>query len=68
MDRCQHVDCNKKIPLMMRVIKCKCNLLFCSKHRLPETHNCKYDYKLNKKEMDNAIYNMKCQNSKIKVI
>ena len=68
MDRCQYADCNRKIPLMMREIRCKCNLSFCYKHRLPETHNCNYDYKLNKKEMDNAIITMKCKNRKIEVI
>ena len=25
--------------------KCKCNYFYCSKHRLPEEHNCTYNHK-----------------------
>lgn len=41
--RCAFADCKKKIKLVH--IKCKCDKVFCDKHRLPETHKCTYDYK-----------------------
>ncbi len=46
--------CNKKVGLLGFV--CKCEDLFCSKHRYPDGHNCQYDYKSNKRkqlEQDN---------------
>lgn len=35
--------CNKRLPIF--VIKCKCNQSYCSIHRYPDEHDCKYDYK-----------------------
>lgn len=35
--------CN--IKLKLTDLPCKCNISFCSKHRLPEMHNCNYDFK-----------------------
>lgn len=35
--------CNKRLPIF--AIKCKCNKLFCSIHRYPNEHDCKYNYK-----------------------
>ena len=43
--RCQFGECKKKLDLVK--IQCKCDLYFCSKHRL--NHNCTYDYKKNSK-------------------
>ena len=40
-DRCS--QCNKKLGLS--TFKCKCALVFCSQHRLPEEHECTYDHK-----------------------
>ena len=37
--------CKKKISIGME-IKCKCNNLFCIKHKLSEDHKCPYNYKL----------------------
>ena len=34
--------CNKKAGMM--AYKCKCEYSFCKKHRLPESHNCEFDY------------------------
>jgi predicted nucleic acid binding AN1-type Zn finger protein len=34
--------CNKKIGLV--VIYCKCSNKYCTEHRLPESHDCKYNY------------------------
>ena len=36
--------CAKKIGLC--VIKCRCDGNFCKKHVSPESHMCKFDYKL----------------------
>ena len=35
-------NCNKKVGLMGHA--CKCEYVFCKKHRLPESHNCDFDY------------------------
>lgn len=42
--------CNKKINLGME-FTCRCGKLLCSQHRLPETHECSFDYKLFGKEV-----------------
>lgn len=36
------IICNKK---QLIINKCKCGGLFCLKHRLPELHNCVFDFK-----------------------
>jgi len=41
--RCNHKGCKKKLTLTD--FKCKCNKKFCPKHRLPEQHNCNFDFK-----------------------
>jgi len=42
--RCQ--VCDVAVSVVLACIKqCKCNGLFCSKHRLPEAHNCSADFK-----------------------
>lgn len=38
--------CKKKLNIIMASIKCKCNNIFCKKHRHPENHQCTYNYKL----------------------
>ena len=43
--RCYH--CNKKIKLMEYT--CRCDEIFCQKCRMPESHECKFDYKNNGK-------------------
>lgn len=40
-DRC--FICKKRVgPL---IFKCKCNLPFCAKHRVPEAHSCTFDHR-----------------------
>ena len=34
--------CNKKT---MFTFTCKCDKVFCTKHRMPEEHNCTFDFK-----------------------
>ena len=41
--------CNKKLPLIP--ITCKCEKDFCNSCRLPESHNCTYDYKKDKSQI-----------------
>ncbi len=35
--------CNKKLGF--NSFSCKCDKVFCSKHRYPETHKCDFDFK-----------------------
>lgn len=38
--------CNKKLSIVeVSIGKCKCESLFCSKHRYPKEHKCTFDYK-----------------------
>ena len=69
VNRCAFNDCN--IKLKLTDYQCKCGNIFCNLHRLPEQHNCSYDYKntLNKdNEKENLINKMKCISEKIKKI
>ena len=60
-NRCNYVKCNKK--LRISDMKCKCDFTFCSFHRLPESHECIFDYK--SRDSDKIIEKMKCISSKI---
>lgn len=42
MPRCSADSCNKKLSLTD--IQCRCNRVYCSLHRAPETHACAFDY------------------------
>lgn len=42
-------NCNKKIKFME--YNCKCDKIFCVKCRIPETHNCSFDFKKEGKEL-----------------
>ena len=52
--RCSFCDCKKKISLLNQ-FKCRCGLIFCSKHKLPENHNCTFDYKNLKLKMEKVV-------------
>lgn len=41
--RCNMNECRKKLKLTD--FKCRCNMIFCSKHRYPEEHDCNFNYK-----------------------
>jgi len=45
MLKCNH--CKSKIGSV--IFNCKCEKQFCSRCRLPESHNCLFDYKLEEK-------------------
>ena len=57
---CSAPGCNKKLPLLP--FKCRCEKLFCKKHRLPETHNCSLDYAYNLNEKKEEL---KCVADKV---
>ena len=40
---CSFKDCNKKLALTS--IQCKCEMKFCSAHRYPEDHACRFDFR-----------------------
>jgi len=44
-DHC--MKCNKKILI---IYKCKCENIFCTKHKYSDSHDCNYDYKLKQQE------------------
>lgn len=46
INKCHLSDCKSKLKLSD--LSCKCSQRFCSKHRLPETHSCSYDFKKDK--------------------
>lgn len=41
--------CSKKVGVLG--IECRCGELFCTKHRHPEDHKCKFDFKSHDKEI-----------------
>ena len=41
--RCSLEGCKKKLQLTKK--PCRCGIIFCNYHRLPEQHNCKHDFK-----------------------
>jgi predicted nucleic acid binding AN1-type Zn finger protein len=59
---CAIEDCNRKLKLTDYA--CKCKKKFCKIHRLPEDHNCVYDYKENNNKQK-KIEAMKCILDKI---
>lgn len=42
-------ECNCKLKLVN--FTCKCNIVFCNKHRMVEDHTCYYDHKNNSREI-----------------
>ena len=61
---CAHKDCNKKIKLTEQLMgKCRCNNMYCLLHRMPECHDCSFDFTLDK---DTFILNNKCIETKLK--
>ena len=58
--KCAFNSCNKKIKIIdTLVFTCKCKQIFCSNHRLPESHDCSYNYK-NEINENAFIENNKC--------
>ena len=42
--RCHFDGCRTKLRLIDMHQECRCQNRYCSKHRLPESHKCTYDY------------------------
>ena len=42
--RCQIDNCKKKLSPVIKTLSCRCEKTFCSQHRLPESHNCRFDF------------------------
>jgi predicted nucleic acid binding AN1-type Zn finger protein len=52
--------CNKKTSIVDSLSStCKCRNVYCLKHRLPENHECNYNY-LNEINKDEEIAKLKC--------
>ena len=47
MDKCNFDGCNRKLSLLEKTMKCKCENVFCSRHKHAEKHECTFDYKNN---------------------
>ena len=51
LNRCSLDGCVKKVGLVPFI--CRCEKEFCQKHRIPETHQCIFDYKTDgKRKLD----------------
>lgn len=50
-------QCKRKLNIVeVSTCKCKCNNLYCTKHRLPENHECTYKHHENfKKELQETL-------------
>ena len=60
---CAYPECKKKVnQVEMLMGKCRCENVYCSKHRMPETHKCEFIYKY---EKDEFIKANKCVAAKI---
>ena len=57
--------CQKKVGIFG--VECRCNLVFCTRHRLPESHQCSFDFKTSgKNQLSKDL--VKIQNNKIVTI
>lgn len=53
--KCAFKDCKKKIkPIDEVMCQCRCEYIFCKKHRLPEQHHCTFQFTMNKDEFIHA--------------
>jgi predicted nucleic acid binding AN1-type Zn finger protein len=52
--RCSFEGCNKKLTITDMV--CRCGNKYCQLHRVPETHDCSFNFK----KMDEEKFMKKC--------
>ncbi len=52
-NKCSHSTCNTKLKLTD--FDCRCSNRFCMKHRLPESHDCSYDFKKDKIQLIKVV-------------
>ena len=65
--RCKKTDCKKKLQLTD--YPCKCGYIYCALHRLPEQHECSFNFKKERNdENEKTIGEMKCVSNKIENI
>jgi hypothetical protein len=65
MTQCSFLNCKKKISFIDYIVcKCKCKLYNCILHRLPEDHNCTYNFK-SEIDTNEFINKNKCVSDKI---
>jgi len=65
---CNFEECPKKVTLVEQTTNMcnKCEHCYCKLHRLAETHECSYNYKMiTNKEVEKFIKNNKCVNDKL---
>lgn len=60
---CSKKKCRKKLTLVDLTIKCKCDLYFCKTHRLPENHDCSFNFK--DKDVKKMVKEMECLPCKV---
>ncbi len=65
--RCSFEGCNKKLSIIERDIKCKCNKSFCKNHSFFTNHNCDFNY-LNEHKKKLINLNPKIINKCLEVI
>ena len=63
---CAKEGCKRNIPLIEW--KCRCEKKFCTKHRLPEKHNCTYDFKMSEEEQKKKSNELKCKSQQMDII
>ena len=65
--RCNHNGCNRKLSLVDKSMgACKCNSMFCDRHREPNSHNCTFDWHgVKKAELAEQLNSNKCVASKL---
>lgn len=59
-NRCYYINCVKKINIVDTLSsECKCKQVYCLSHRLPERHNCQYDFS-SEVDKDKEIGKLRC--------
>lgn len=67
VNTCNFEGCNKKLSLIEKTMKCKCDGVYCGKHKHANKHNCNFDYiKDGKKKLEESL--VKIEGNKIQKI
>lgn len=62
--KCCYINCKKKLTMLD--FNCKCGSKYCSLHRLPEDHECKFSHKeTEKSQLKEKLYNNKIISDKV---
>ena len=61
--RCNAENCRCKITLTQQITnKCKCGMLYCNKHKMPEQHKCTFDWSI---KSETFVIENKCVAKKV---